>query len=147
MQQNSTEQLKSKRPARDWMWRRLEERECHRRPYRTWQPPEYIIGKCGFLVKRHAEYPVTPALDRFLERIATIGAEHDGTLCRVWNGGPKFRITEEYIATPQRFIYDHFHGPGFGDYRVISICRTFNCCAILHLRKVRRGVRSGRQIK
>lgn len=118
--------------ARDWVWKRLEEKDAAAGSL----PPErrgLVLNRHGDLVRYQAPREIVAAAERF----AAMTKEVDTGLdlpCLVFTGGDTFRVDDETVTTPRRFIYEYLMDEELPDtIRLRTYCRTPRCCRISHL--------------
>lgn len=120
----------------DWTWKKLAEHEP--KHSRGDIQPDIIINPQGNTVRHHCDYKRTPALDRFTELIKKIQINDDE--CWQWLGGDTFRVDDDRVTTPQRFIYEEMTGEKLADQeKLVKTCRTPWCCRPAHRNRVSRG--------
>jgi hypothetical protein len=95
-------------------------------------PLEFTTNNQGWVVKVTNPQPITEAAERFL-RFVEERECGQGTPCRVWTGSPRFRVDDETVTTPRRFLCG-LAGlelqPGM---RLKAICGTPNCVSLGHI--------------
>lgn len=95
-------------------------------------PLELTTNRAGWTVRVTKPPPVTEAALRFLRHVEARECGQE-TLCRVWTGGPRFRVNEDTVTTPRRFLCE-LAGlsiePGM---RLKALCGTPNCVALGHI--------------
>jgi hypothetical protein len=93
---------------------------------------QFKTNTAGHRVKITAPKPTTEATERFLRHVVT----HDGqmpTPCRVWVGSARFRVSDELVMTPRRFV---LLIAGFELERGVkykAICGTPGCVSLGHI--------------
>jgi hypothetical protein len=91
------------------------------------------FGVNGWIVRQHIHHPTTPPLDRFMALIRK--AEVDEDECWIFNADT-FRVREDLITTPERFIYEQVAGEKLVETdELIRSCETPRCCRPSHREK------------
>lgn len=93
---------------------------------------EFTTNRQGFTVKVTAAKPTTEATERFLRHIETRDGELP-TPCRVWRGSARFRVSDELVMTPRRFV---LLMAGFEleiGVRYKAVCGTPRCVSLGHI--------------
>lgn len=123
--------------SKDWTWKKLAERETsHSRAGNV--RPDLMIGKDSRPVRFHADHPTTPAIDRFMAmiKIGHVSARETGE-CWLWSGGDTFRVSDDQVTTPRRFIYEHSMGEELPDNVILyTFCGIGLCCRPGHLKPI-----------
>jgi hypothetical protein len=100
----ATVTLMPKKPPRDWAWKRLLEAASPKQRTLNYRRPDYMTNAHGQTVRYHAPHPVTPATERFMALVRIV-PNADDLDCWQWHGGDTFRVDEQTVTTPQRFIW------------------------------------------
>ena len=97
----------------------------------SWRRPDYLVNRHGQTVRFHCDYPRTDALERFMKLTKRVLTEDD--YCIVFTGGTRFRVDDETITTPARFIYQALMGEKLSEaVYLIRTCKTPRCCRLSH---------------
>jgi hypothetical protein len=125
----------TKKPARDWAWKRLLEAAPPKERTLNYRRPDYMKNDQGQTVRFHVPHPVTPAIDRFFALIRKVEISDDE--CWVADGDT-FRVDDLTVTTPARFIWQEVMGEKLkrGD-ALRQICKTPRCCRPAHREKRR----------
>jgi hypothetical protein len=99
--------LSMDKPKRDWAWKRLTQAAGEKKRPLNYRKPDYMINGDGRTVRFHVPHPITPAIERLLTMIRKV--EIDGDECWVVEG-KTFRVDEEMVTTPARFMYQEATG-------------------------------------
>jgi hypothetical protein len=92
-----------------------------------------MINKQGWAVRCHKAHPRTVAAERFAAMTEEVDCGHD-LPCIVFTGGDTFRIDDDIVTTPRRFIYEYLMGEELpDDVRLRATCKTPKCCRVSHL--------------
>lgn len=95
-------------------------------------PLEFTTNNQGWVVKVTKPPPVTEAALRFLRHVEARDCGQE-TPCRVWTGSARFRVSDNLVTTPRRFLCE-LAGlelqPGM---RLKAICGTPNCVSLGHI--------------
>jgi hypothetical protein len=118
--------------GRDWIWKKLEERE--RKPqWRGLSRPDYVLNRQGELVRYQTPRAIIEAAERFAQMTKEIDAGQD-LPCVIFTGGETFRVDQETVTTPRRFIYEYLTGEILpDDVRLRTLCKTPKCCRVSHI--------------
>lgn len=119
--------------ARDWTWKKLEDRQRDRQRHASSRRPDYMENASGLTVRYHVPHPRTEAAERFAAMTRQVDAGLDQT-CLVFTGGATFRVDDDTVTTPRRFIYEYLMEEKLPrDVRLRTLCRTPKCCRIAHI--------------
>jgi hypothetical protein len=125
--------METRKPPRDWMWKRLAE-TASPRAFPTWRRPDYLINRFGEQVRFHCEYPRSEAIDRFMAMTRRVLTEED--YCIVFTGGKRFRVDDDLVTTPARFIYQALSGQKLPESEYLfRACSTPRCCRLSHMER------------
>lgn len=117
--------------GRNWAWKRMGGGSSARleesRPDRLFKPD-------GRSVRYHVPHPTTAAIDRFKKMISIEDRGDDCGECHIFQGSNRFRVSDDRVISPQRFVLESFGEVAETDNCYIRIaCGTPNCCRFLHL--------------
>jgi hypothetical protein len=88
------------------------------------------IGMNGWVARRHIPHPTIPPLARFMALIRKIDVGEDE--CWIFDADT-FRVSDDLITTPVRFIYEQVAGEKLVDVdELLRICETPRCCRPSH---------------
>jgi len=94
---------------------------------------EFTINRDGFTVKVVGPVrEITEAGLRFLRHTREMDCDF-GTVCRIWQGGPRFRVDDDRITTPRRFICELAGFEVEPQVRLRAICKTPGCVSLGHI--------------
>jgi hypothetical protein len=93
---------------------------------------QFTRNKAGFRVKRTAPKPTTEARERFLRHVESRDCGQD-TPCRIWTGSVRFRVSDDWVTTPRRFLLAEAGVTFPPGVRVRAFCRTPRCVALGHI--------------
>lgn len=97
----------------------------------SYRKPDYMRNRFGQIVKCHADYPRTEAIERFMKMTERVLSEDD--YCIVFTGGARFRVNDKDVTTPARFVYQALTGEILDNAEyLIRTCPTFQCCRLAH---------------
>jgi hypothetical protein len=94
---------------------------------------EFTTNRDGHTVK--VVGPVREITDAGL-RFASHIEEQDcgfGTVCRIWTGSPRFRVNDDRITTPRRFICELAGFEIQPWMRLKATCKTPGCVSLGHI--------------
>lgn len=92
---------------------------------------EFIANKQGMIVRPQKLKDRRPAITRFLEMTERVKNGDD--YCLVWRGGDTFRVDDDTVTTPARFIYQEITGETLPPrWRLVQTCKTPNCVKSSH---------------
>src|SRR5262245_43371858 len=97
-----------RKPAKDWMWRRLLASPAGLKPALNYRRPDYMLNKQGQTVRFHVPHPTTPAVERFIAMTERVLIRDD--YCVIWRGGDTFRVDDDLVTTPARFYWEIMTG-------------------------------------
>ncbi|MBO0863053.1 MAG: hypothetical protein J2P21_32075 [Chloracidobacterium sp.] len=125
--------MQTRKPPRDWMWKRLAE-TASPRAFPTWRRPDYLINRFGEQMRFQCEYPRSEAIDRF-NGDDSPRPDRRGLLYRL-HDGKRFRVDDDLVTTPARFIYQALSGqkPPESEY-LFRACSTPRCCRLSHMER------------
>jgi hypothetical protein len=125
----------------NWAWKRLLGAATPNQRRLNYRRPDFMQNAQGMTVRFHAPHPITPAAGRFMEKVRKI--EIDGEECWRWTGGETFRVDDDTVTTPARFIYQEATGEKLrrGD-KLRQTCKTPRCIRPAHREKM--PVKQGR---
>lgn len=88
------------------------------------------FGANGWIVRRRIPHHTIPPLDRFLALIRKVEVGEDE--CWVFDANT-FRVSDDLITTPARFIYEQVAGEKLVDTdELLTTCKTTRCCKPSH---------------
>jgi hypothetical protein len=92
---------------------------------------QFTTNHDGFTVKVVAPKPTTDAAERFLRHVQTI--EIDGEQHRIWTGSPRFRVSDDLVMTPRRFVLLLVGDDLMPGIRYKAMCRVPKCISLGHI--------------
>ena len=89
-----------------------------------------LFGMNGRILRRQIPSNATPPLERFLALVRKVEVDEDE--CWIFDADA-FRVSDDLIMTPARFIYEQASGERLGDTdELIRTCKTPRCCRPSH---------------
>ena len=125
------------KPKRDWAWKRLTEPAGEKKLPTNYRRPDYMKNAQGRTVRFHVPYAIVPAIERFMAFVEIVPGADDLD-CWQWLGGDTFRVDDETVRTPARFIWRETTGETLSDRDALyQTCKTPWCCRPTHREKRR----------
>lgn len=93
---------------------------------------DLVYNRHNHLARKSAPKPTAEATERFLRHMVT----QEGPLptpCRIWLGSARFRVSEELVMTPRRFVLliaGFELEPGV---KYKAVCGTPGCVSLGHI--------------
>jgi hypothetical protein len=125
------------KPKRDWAWKRFTEAAGEKKRSTNYRRPDYMINAQGRTVRFHVTHAIVPAIERFMAFVEIVSGADDLD-CWQWLGSDTFRVDEETVTTPARFIWRETTGKMLSDREALyQTCKTPWCCRLAHREKRR----------